>query len=95
MDWLSSVSAAMDRVNEEMEDQVEEVTGVGQVTVCHRLVNCLHDGKERLAAVESNVATYLEQGIVKKREPGVYRYTVSFSGCYQWLCSGTRLTIHY
>ena len=58
--------AAMDRVNEEMKDQVEKVAGVGQVTICHRLVNCLHDGKERLAAVESKVQSYLVQGIVKK-----------------------------
>ena len=58
--------AAMDRVNEEMKDQVEEVTGVGKVIIRHRLVNCLHDGKERLAAVENKVATYLNQGIIKK-----------------------------
>ena len=29
--------------------------GVGQVTIRHRLVNCLHDGKERLAIVAHKV----------------------------------------
>ena len=34
--------------------------------VQHRLVNCLHDGKERLAIVQHKVAQYLQQGVAKK-----------------------------
>ena len=29
-----------------------QVPGVGEVTVQHQLVNCLHDGKERLAMTQ-------------------------------------------
>lgn len=34
--------------------------------VQHRLVNCLHDGKERLAIFQHKVAQYLQQGVAKK-----------------------------
>ena len=33
--------------------------GVGQVTIRHRLVNCLHDGKERLAMVGHKVRVFM------------------------------------
>ena len=56
----------MDNLMETMEEQVEVVPGVGKVTIKHKLVNCMHDGKERLAAVTANVEEYLEKGIEKK-----------------------------
>ena len=49
----------IDQLNEDMEDQVEVVPEVGTVTIKHKLVNCMHDGKERLAAAEAKLEEYL------------------------------------
>ena len=56
----------MDNLMETMEEQVEVVPGVGKVTIKHKLVNCMYDGKERLAAVTAKMEEYLEKGIEKK-----------------------------
>ena len=56
----------IDQLNEDMEDQIEVVPGVGTVTIKHKLINCMHDGKERLAAAEAKLEEYLEKGIAKK-----------------------------
>ena len=40
-----------------------DVEGVGEVVVHHKLVNCLHDGKERLAMTQHLVIILL--GILK------------------------------
>ena len=57
----------IDELAENMEDQVEQVPGIGEVTIKHKLINCMHDDKERLAAVTAKVEEYLEQGIEKKQ----------------------------
>ena len=56
---------ALDKICKEMPVQVVNLQGVGKVTIQHRLVNCLHDGKERLC--QHLVAEYLKQGVAKKR----------------------------
>ena len=45
----------LDKACKEMPEQEVEVEGVGKVAVQHQLVNCLHDGKERLAIVQHKV----------------------------------------
>ena len=44
-----------DRAAKDMETQVVEVPDVGNITIEHKLINCMHDGKERLAAVQHKV----------------------------------------
>ena len=56
---------ALDKIGKEMPVQVVNLQGVGKVTIQHCLVNCLHDGKERLC--QHLVAEYLKQGVAKKR----------------------------
>ena len=70
-----------DRLNEEMMEQVEQVQGVGQVTIKHKLINSMHDGKERLAAVTAKLEEYLEQGIVKKPPGFGEKNKISTSTC--------------
>ena len=57
---------ALDTICKEIPVQEVHVQNVGKVIVKHRLVNCLHDGKERLVMAQHKVATYLQQGVVKK-----------------------------
>ena len=56
----------LDNICKEMPEQEVFVKNVGKVIVKHHLVNCLHDGKERLVMVQHKVASYNQQGIVKK-----------------------------
>ena len=50
----------------EMPVHSADVNDVWKVHVKHHLVITLHDGKERLIMAQHNVATYHQQGIVKK-----------------------------
>ena len=52
------MAANMEMINkliEDMEDQVELVPDVGQVTIKHNLIISMHDGKEKLAAVTAKL----------------------------------------
>ena len=71
----------IDRLKEDMEDQVEVVPGVGTVTIQHKLINCMHDGKERLAAVTAKLEEYLEKGIAKKPAGFGQQNKISTSTC--------------
>ena len=71
----------IDKLIEDMEDQVEIVPGVGQVTIKHKLINSMHDGKERLAAVTAKLEEYLEQGISKKPAGFGEQNKISTSTC--------------
>ena len=64
-----------------IEDQEEYIPGVGKVTIKHKLVNSMHDGKERLAAVCAKVDEYNEQGIQKKPSGFGKKNTVSSATC--------------
>ena len=70
-----------DNLAENMEDQVELVPGIGAVTIKHRLINSMHDGKERLAAVSAKVEEYLEQGVAKKQGDFGEKNKISTSTC--------------
>ena len=63
---MASNMQMIDELIKNMEDQVELVPGVGQVTIKHKLINSMHDGKERLAAVTAKLEDYHERGIAKK-----------------------------
>ena len=71
----------IDKIIEDMEDQVELVPGVGTVIIKHKLINCMHDGKERLAAVTAKLEEYLEQGIAKKPAGFGEQNKISTSTC--------------
>ena len=45
----------LDKASESMKEQVVDVPEVGSITIGHKLVNYMHDGKERLAAVQHKV----------------------------------------
>ena len=57
---------ALDSICKERPVQEIIVKDVGKVFIQHHLVNCLHDGKERLVMAQHKVARYLEEGVVKK-----------------------------
>ena len=73
----------LDNACKERPQQEVEVEGVGKVAVQHRLVNCLHDGKERLAIVQHKVRksentvkdqnTYLNLQVAKYYQEGVVK----------------------
>ena len=56
----------LDAICEEMPVQEVDVQDVGKVNVKHQLINTLHDGKERLIMAQHKVATFHQQGIIKK-----------------------------
>ena len=66
--------------------QEVDVKNVGKVIVNHHLVNCLHDGKERLIMAQHKVATYHQQGIVKKPQGFGHPAKVSTQTCQVCLC---------
>ena len=44
-----------DKASESIKKQVVDVPEVSSITIRHKLINCMHDGKERLAAVQHKV----------------------------------------
>ena len=72
---------AMDKICKEKPVQVVDLQGVGKVSIQHRLVNSLHDGKERLFMCQHLVAEYLKDGIAKKPAGFGQRGKVSTQTC--------------
>ena len=72
---------ALDRICKDMPVQVVDLQGGGKVNIQHRLVNTLHDGKERLFMCQHLVAEYLKVGVAKKPAGFGQRDKVSTQTC--------------
>ena len=71
----------LDNICKEMPVQEVDIKDVGKVYVKHHLVNTLHDGKERLIMAQHKVATYHQQGILKKPPGFGHPAKISTSTC--------------